>query len=202
VWRVLAGHGTLVGVVAVVFSDILAFGAVFAGCIGCLWLANRIEPHWVSRDGRRFLTVAQELDQWGLPAGRRREVRVRIDAEADALLITRRSLVRPSQTLWMVDGKVPDPPRKRAIYLLKEVSSTDLNRLAVRLPADSKVIPSLEKLLAATGSEAVQARELARLREDRARPADDGTDEDSAPSSTAVSDAPGSPPPDPPADRG
>ena len=123
------------------FTDLLGFGAVFVVCGGLLWMANHIEPHWVARDGSRFLTTAQELDQFGLPMGRRREVRVRIDEEAEALLISRRSLLRPSQGIWVVDAKAPDPPRNKTVTCCKEMTGSETNRIALRMPSDSKVVP-------------------------------------------------------------
>ena len=42
---------------------------------GSLYLAYRIEPHWVAKDGRRFLTTAEQIDRFGDSVGRRREVR-------------------------------------------------------------------------------------------------------------------------------
>jgi hypothetical protein len=182
-------------VVAFVFTDLLGFGAVFLVCGGLLWLANHIEPHWVARDGSRFLTTAQELDQWGLPTGRRREVRVKIDEEAEALLISRRSLLRPSQGIWVVDAKPPDPPRNKAVYLLKEMTGSETNRLALRVPSDSKVAPRLDALLAITGADVQRERELSRIRAQRQKAPGPAP-------ATEASDAPESPPADPPADPG
>jgi hypothetical protein len=182
-------------VVALVFTDLLGFGAVFLVCGGLLWLANHIEPHWVARDGSRFLTTAQELDQWGLPTGRRREVRVKIDEEAEALLISRRSLLRPSQGIWVVDAKPPDPPRNKAVYLLKEMTGSETNRLALRVPSDSKVAPRLDALLAITGADVQRERELSRIRAQRQKASEPAP-------ATEASDAPESPPADQPADPG
>ena len=195
-WRNGSGRGTLPFVVAIVFTDLLGFGAVFVVCGGLLYMANHIEPHWVARDGSRFLTTAQDLDQFGLPMGRRREVRVRIDEEAEALLISRRSLLRPSQGVWVVDAKAPDPPRNKTVYVLKEMTGSETNRVALRMPSDSKVVPRLDALLAITGADVVRDRELSRMRALReaakAEP----------PTTTEASDAPESPPADPPADPG
>lgn len=152
------------------FSDFAGIIAVVAVCGVCLWLAYRIEPHWVSRDGHRFLTVAQELDQWGIPIGRRQEVRVRIDDEADTLVLSRRSLLKPSQSQWVIDAKSPEPPKGRVVYLLKKVTSEpEIGQMALRLPDKSKVIPQLDALLATTGAEAERSRQLARQRARQAR---------------------------------
>ena len=34
-----------------------------AACVGLYWLAWRVEPHYSSRDGRRFLTTGQFIDR-------------------------------------------------------------------------------------------------------------------------------------------
>lgn len=145
--------------IAAVLTDILGLLAIVALCGGMLFLAYRIEPHWVSKDKRRFLTVAQELDQVGTPLGRKHEVRVHVDPEDDALLIRKRSVVRPGSNIWQVHGKAPKPPRGRAVYILKKVTAdTDVGHMALRLPVRSKMIPRMEQLLAATGENAIRRR--------------------------------------------
>ena len=41
-----------------------------AVCGGLLYLAHRIEPHWVAKDGTRFITTAQPIDRTGATVGR------------------------------------------------------------------------------------------------------------------------------------
>ena len=41
-----------------------------AVCIGMLVVAHRIEPHWVAKDQRRFLTTSEEVDPLGTVIGR------------------------------------------------------------------------------------------------------------------------------------
>lgn len=136
--------------VAVQLIDIVGFGGVLAVCAGMLYLASRIEPHWAAKDGSRFLTVAQELDQWGTPFGRKHEVRVNIDPDTDALVIRRRSLMRPSSDLYTLSAKVTSPPRGRAVFLLKKVNPTgEAVQLALRLPAKSKIVKRFDAILAA-----------------------------------------------------
>jgi len=134
-------------IAAIHLIDILGFGGVAAVCLGMLWLSSRIEPHWASKDGSRFLTTANELDQWNTPVGRKHEVRCSFDDEA--LMVRRRSMLRPSADLYFVEAKVPNPPRGRQVYLLKKLdeASTDRPRLALRVPANSKVVGRLDALL-------------------------------------------------------
>ena len=145
--------GTLVIVLAVELLDIVGLIAILGFCGGMLYLANRIEPHWVAKDGQRFLTVAQDMDQFGLPSGRRREVRVHLDPDEDALFIRGRSMVRPSSGIWTVHAKSPKPPRGRAIYILKKMSGTgDSDTMMMRFPEKSRMIPRMEELLAASAT--------------------------------------------------
>lgn len=148
---------------AVVFIDIVGLVAILAICGGMLFLASRIEPHWVAKDKRRFLTTAHELDQFGLPMGRKHEVRVHVDPDTDSLVIRRRSLVRGGGSgRWYVHAKSPKPPRGRAVYILKSVSdTTDVTRMALRFPAKSAMIPHMDELLAATGEDAERRKRQA-----------------------------------------
>ena len=77
---------------ALQWIDIVGLIGILVACGGLYYLSSRIEPHWVAKDRSRFLTVAQDLDQHGMPVGRRRDVRVHIDDESDALLVSRRSI--------------------------------------------------------------------------------------------------------------
>ena len=139
--------------------DVLGLLAIAAACIGMLYLASRIEPHWVARDGSRFLSTGQELDEFGRPAGRRREVRVRVDADAGVLHVSRRSLARPVGALWQIASKSPNPPRGRVVYLLQRVDDVAATgargaepvaqQMTLRLPASSKVLGTLDGMLPA-----------------------------------------------------
>ena len=134
--------------IAAVLTDLLGMLGVVAACGGMLYIAHRIEPHWVSKDQQRFLTVAQELDHLGSTFGRKHEVRVRVEPDDDVLLIRRRSMVRSGAAIWKVRAKSPNPPRGREIYILeKATSDRDVGHLALRLPAGSKMIPRMEELL-------------------------------------------------------
>ncbi len=147
-------------ITALVLIDIVGFVATLAVCGGMLYIANRIEPHWVAKDQRRFLTTAHELDQYGLPMGRRLEVRVHVDPDDDSLLIRRRSMVRSGSGIWLVHAKSPKPPKGREVFILKNVSgnlgSTDASRLALRFPTKSRMLPRMEELLVATGEGAAR----------------------------------------------
>jgi hypothetical protein len=177
---------------ALQWIDIVGLLGIIAACGGLYYLSSRIEPHWVAKDRTRFLTVAQDLDQHGIPVGRRRDVRVHMDDESEILLVSRRSIMKPdSGTIWTVKSKTTKG--KRNVYVLRpEEPSADVGLLALRVPKDSKVVPRLDEMLEITGEEATMRRERARYQASQGLP----------PDPTAASDSPGSPPPDPPADRG
>jgi hypothetical protein len=177
---------------ALQWIDILGLLGIIAASAGLYYLSSRIEPHWVAKDRSRFLTVAQDLDQHGIPVGRRRDVRVHMDDESEDLLVTRRSIMKPdSGATWTVKSR--SSKGKRNIYVLRpEEPSANVGLLALRVPKDSKVVPRLDELLEITGDEATLRRERAHYRAEQGLP----------PDPTAASDSPGSPPPDPPTDRG
>lgn len=127
-------------------SDLLWTVGAIAGCAGLFYLAHRIEPHWVAKDGSRFLTTAQTIDRFGQLVGRRREVRVAILPDG-GLLVARRSIVRAQSSLWRVRAKSPKPPAGRQVYLLHSIpADPDGEMLAVRVPNKSRIVPALDEL--------------------------------------------------------
>lgn len=111
-----------------------------AACGGLLWVASRIEPHWCSKDGRRFSCRVQRLGQHDQPEGRWVEMR--------AGIVDRTLVLRPRGVLHRVSGgdhrvvaKSPDPPKRRAYYV---VDGT--NRLLLRVPSSSRAVASLDDI--------------------------------------------------------
>jgi hypothetical protein len=127
-------------------SDLLWLLGAIVVCGGMFLVASRIEPHWVAKDGSRFLTTAQPIDRSGRNIGRKREVRVAFLPDG-ALLVSRRSIARTKSGVWRIEARSPHPPRGRQIYLLREIPpDPDGDLLAIRLPANSKVVPALDRL--------------------------------------------------------
>ena len=58
-----------------------------------LYVAYAIEPHWVAKDGRRFLTTSEVVDRHGATVGRRREVRGTLLGDGTVML-GKRALMR------------------------------------------------------------------------------------------------------------
>jgi hypothetical protein len=121
-------------------------GAVVV-CGGLLYLAHRIEPHWVAKDGSRFLTTAQPIERSGTPAGHPREVRVLLLTDG-TLMVSRRSFWRTKSGIWRVQAKAPDPPRGKHLYLLRPVPDDPMDDLVIlRIPANSRIAPTLDALV-------------------------------------------------------
>jgi hypothetical protein len=128
-------------------SALLWFLGTVAVCAGLLYIAHRIEPHWVAKDDSRFLTTAQMIDRSGAPVGRVREVRVLLLNDG-TLMVSRRSVWRTRSGIWRIQAKAPTPPRGRVLYLLRPVPEEPLDDLlTLRLPANSRIVPTLDRLV-------------------------------------------------------
>lgn len=111
---------------------------------GILWLAFRIEPHWASKDGRRMIARVQPLGGRDEPGGRWREIRATVDG-ATITLSTRGLGSMSLRGTYRVLGKSPQPPKRRAIYILEGE-----RRLLLRIPSNSRSIPVLDAMIGST----------------------------------------------------
>ena len=89
---------------AVMWPVLLTVLAV-AVCIGMLVVAHRIEPHWVSKDHRRFLTTSEQVDPLGTVIGRRKEVKGLI-ADDGRVVLRHRAVMRSTQRRLRHPGQV------------------------------------------------------------------------------------------------
>ena len=108
------------------------------------WVGFRIEPHWSSKDGRRFLCSGQLLSTRGEPLGRWRETNVSITADGSFHIEQKRMMLRRHGSTWTMATESDDPPRKRAVFLL--TGHDDDGRpamMALKVPDDSKALPVL-----------------------------------------------------------
>ena len=115
--------------------------------VGMYWVAFRIEPHWVSKDGKRFLCNAQAIGPHGEIEGKARETRIIVRDDGMLQLDQKRRMRKRITEVWTVTGKSPNPPGKRVVYLLNardDVPGT--GHLAIRLPASSRAVPVLDAL--------------------------------------------------------
>lgn len=116
---------------------------------GMYYVAFRIEPHWVSKDGRRFLCNVRPVTLRGASEGRARETWIIVRGDGTLQLDQKRRLGRRVSEIWTLTGKAPTPPPKRAVYLLRSHGDTvgdDL--LALQLPCNSRAVKVLDDLLA------------------------------------------------------
>lgn len=109
--------------------------------IGLVWVARRIEPHWSSRDGHRFIARAQALGAGDIPEGGWVEVRGAVDGDQIILSARGRRAGRLRGT-YRVTTKSPEPPRGKAVYLL----SGD-RRIVLRMPGSSRTVAVLDQLV-------------------------------------------------------
>ncbi|MFV0308654.1 MAG: hypothetical protein ACK5OX_13020 [Desertimonas sp.] len=128
-------------------GDALWFAVPVLVCAGMLWVAFRMEPHWSSKDGRRFLTMAQPVDRHRQPLERRYEVRGSV-TEDGLLRLTRRGVLRRGGgQRFRVLGALESPPAGKAVYVLDaQPPGTDGAHVLLRLPATSPVVAMLDDL--------------------------------------------------------
>jgi hypothetical protein len=146
-------------------SALLVIGVV-AACLFMLWLARRMEPHWVSKDGTRLICYGQGMTRLGLPIGKWRELRImKVGGDTLEVKPRRGTLAIPKDTptltmggffgrggpkratYWRVTGRAESDSRRRVIYLLSGCTQEDMpDILAVRMPATSKAIPMFESI--------------------------------------------------------
>lgn len=121
---------------------------IIAVCCLLWYVAYRIEPHWASRDGRRFMCSAQELSG-GQAHGRNRETQITVLGDG-SLQVTRKRAMRRSNSLWKLVGKAPTPQARVQVYLAQELvdGQRTANQLAIRLPRRSRCIAVLDEVLA------------------------------------------------------
>lgn len=118
-----------------------------AVCVGAGWIAFHMEPHWVSKDGTRFLTVGQKLDDHGQQLTRWREMRV-IVARNGRIEVEEKRFMRRHVSYWTLEAEAPEPPRRKAVFVLR--GHNDLGTpilLSLRMPARSRAVETLRPLL-------------------------------------------------------
>lgn len=128
-------------------SDVLWGVGSLVVLVGMAWLGYRIEPHWVSKDGERFLCVGQVLDHTGDPLTRWRECRVAID-HGELRVDQKRFMRRPLTTYWRPEAEGTDPPRRKVVFIGRRRTADGIDEiLSLRMPAKSRAVASLRRLL-------------------------------------------------------
>ncbi len=115
------------------------------------WLGYRMEPHWISKDGQRFMCGAQEFFH-GQLAGHPRETQVAFLGDG-SLHITQKRMMRRQRSVWTLIGKAEDPPKRLEIYVAQQ--SVDgvktATMLALRIPKKSACTAVLDAALVKDG---------------------------------------------------
>jgi hypothetical protein len=130
--------------------DVVWIVLALAVCGGLIYVGYRIEPHYVSKNGRRFLCTGQLLSAYGDPDGRRREVRISVLPDGALQMDVKRGM-RRSLSMWSVEGKAAEPPPRRVVYVLRgrdDAGATQ--RMVIRLPSNSRAVATMDDVLAST----------------------------------------------------
>lgn len=137
-----------VGHTRVVMSDLLWIVGFVAVLAGLYYVAFRIDPHWVSKDGHRFVCHGQLVDRYGNTLQNWREFRFEV-IEHKRIFARRRSRwTRRNEGVWRVSAKSDNPPKNREVYLLASADSDNTDQMAIRLPASSRAVEVLDGLRA------------------------------------------------------
>lgn len=126
-------------------ADLLSALAAIVILVGLAIAAFKIEPHWVSKDGHRFICKGQYVDDLGNVSGGWHEYRFRIDDNGEIEGKRRSALGGRHAGVWRMRVRSPDPPRRKAVYLLHPVRGTG-SMLAIRLPERSRAVAVLDEL--------------------------------------------------------
>lgn len=127
--------------------DVVWFLLFVAVMGGMWWFASRIEPHYSSKDGTRFLCNGQEIVD-NEPFGRKRETRVTVMPDG-VLNVSQKRRLRRTNERWALVGKSPEPPKGKQIYLLQQFADGKWlpDQMSLHIPAKSRVVPVLDALL-------------------------------------------------------
>ena len=132
----------------VVLTDVL-WVVGFVGVVGGLYYAAfRFDPHWVSKDGRRFICHGQLVDHYGNTLQNWREYRFEVIDDERIFARRRSRWTRRSEGVWRVAARSENPPKRRHVYLLTSAESGNTDQMAIRLPESSRAIEVLEGMRA------------------------------------------------------
>lgn len=121
--------------------DAVLLVAALAVCAVLVWIALRMEPHWVSKDGRRFTCRIQLLGRHDVPEGGWREMRAVVDLD-EVWIAARGPLHRSLQGRYRVLGRSHHPPKGKVLWLL----AGDTHRIVLRVPEWSRAVEVIDRL--------------------------------------------------------
>jgi hypothetical protein len=125
--------------------------AFVGGCVLLLWLARRIEPHWVSRDGQQFTCRVAELFAERGEVGPWSEARVAINGDDSLTVAVKPRFLRlPGHRnpirVFRVAGRADSDRKGLVVYLL-----TGEQQMALRVPKRSRAVAMLDELAKQNG---------------------------------------------------
>jgi hypothetical protein len=128
-------------------SSVLWFVVAVAACALLFYVAYAIEPHWVAKDGSRFVTTSETIDHEGKVVSKRHEVRGTIMSDG-LIMLGKRSMLRTRSSLWRISAKAPEVRRGRQQYILDTVPADPFGeKLILRVPRSSRLVPRLDAIL-------------------------------------------------------
>ncbi len=128
--------------------DLLWLVLALGVCAALWYAAYRIEPHHVSKNGRRFLSTGQWMSKHGDPEGRRREVWTTVLPDGQLQVDVKRRM-HHDVSHWSIEGKAPEPPPRRAVYVLRGLNADgSTQRMTIQLPSKSRAVAVLDEVLA------------------------------------------------------
>jgi hypothetical protein len=127
--------------------DVFLMLLAVALCAGLVYVGYRIEPHHVSRDGRRFLCTGQWLSAEGGTDGRKREVWISV-LPSGQLEVDVKRRIHHDVTTWALEGKSASPPPKREVYVLRTLHALGgTQRMTIKMPSKSRAVAILDAML-------------------------------------------------------
>jgi hypothetical protein len=130
--------------------DVIMVVLALAVCVALWYVGYRIEPHYVSKDGHRFLCTARLIAANGAAEGRKREVRISVQPYGRLRLDVKRGM-RHHFSEWSIEGKAGEPPPRRTVYVLRSLDSAGgTERMIIQLPSKSRAVAVLDQVLAET----------------------------------------------------
>jgi hypothetical protein len=111
-----------------------------------VWWGRRHEPHWVARDGTRFMTRARVLDARGGRPGRWAPVRGGIGRDS-VVLQPGFTGARAVAGTYVPVARVTGGHATHAVYSLRADSPDGDKLVALRVPAHSPLVARLDAMI-------------------------------------------------------
>lgn len=120
------------------------FVLLIMAIVGLWWLGYRMEPHFISKDGRRMICTTQDITDPGRP-GRIREVRLSVIADG-TLVATQKQGLRRRSSVWRVEGRGPDRGKLAVFIAHESVDGGKGSTITIRVPLKSRAVAVLADL--------------------------------------------------------